>query len=863
MRNTKYCFRILICLLSGLMSAQLTEAQIDTEQYYFLQAVHSGKYLQPASDAKEPGLGFIQTVPTGETIQQFQFLPTENGCYKIIARGTGLAMDIFQSSENNRAPLIQWPYYGTSNQRFKLISLGEGKYFIQAWHSKKYLDVEWAGIQDGAPIIQWEGNGNPNQQFRLIPVTTESSSVETPALSSNYETALRKVRTQITRGVRRVASPGVPGPLILSGQSVFPIVVAEDKNGVQQPVVAAAFFGRGRVVAFGHSGFFGQSDLPIGQTRELIKNAVRWTSNQNQGKIRVGVYGPRNLVDEWRSDQDLSARMIDQSDWTVGLQNFDVIVCSAANISPSELSTLQSFTQRGGGILYAGLGWGWQYLNPGRDLLQDFPGNILFKQAGIVWSSNYAPDPAEGYLIQPEVSPLVNTQIALETFRRYGQDLSPEDKKQAWYAVGQSAGLGIQTAELDSYLASYQKQDDFPGGDFPGSVPGQTPRISASVKIPASALNVRETAWHSTGLYAAPGDIVRVQVDAAMVKKGIKVQIGAHSDELWGKDNWERFPSILRTLPVSEQEIRISNPFGGLIYISTPANLSLSDGMFTFHNVIQSPSFVLGKTSLADWQNTIRYFPAPWAELVTDKVVITVPSEQFRQVKDPVKLGEFWNIVLDLTADLAIQPRNRQRPERIVADKQISAGYMHSGYPIMTHLDAVERMLSLDQLQTAWGLYHELGHNHQHPDWTFDGTVEVTCNLFTLYIREKATNTSPRKAFMDLGNSPAPEVYFEQQKQRRASEKFGQWKGDPFLALAMYLQLQEAFGWEAYFRVFKEYSLLPDSQRPKNDDEKRDQWLVRFSKTVGKNLGPFFDEWGVPVSDGAKAQVAHLQVWMP
>jgi hypothetical protein len=106
-------------------------------------------------------------------------------------------------------------------------------------------------------------------------------------------------------------------------------------------------------------------------------------------------------------------------------------------------------------------------------------------------------------------------------------------------------------------------------------------------------------------------------------------------------------------------------------------------------------------------------------------------------------------------------------------------------------------------------------------------------------------------------------VYYAEQKRIPSSQKFNKWKSDPFLALAMYIQLQEAFGWETYMRVFKEYSQLPASERPKNDDEKRDQWLVRFSKAAGKNLGPFFDEWGVPVSNGAKEQVAHLPVWMP
>ena len=69
------------------------------------------------------------------------------------------------------------------------------------------------------------------------------------------------------------------------------------------------------------------------------------------------------------------------------------------------------------------------------------------------------------------------------------------------------------------------------------------------------------------------------------------------------------------------------------------------------------------------------------------------------------------------------------------------------------------------------------------------------------------------------------------------SEKFGRWKSDPFLALTMYHQLRTAFGWESYKKVFAEYRDLPKNQRPKNDDEERDQWLVRFSLATGKTSG--------------------------
>ena len=96
-----------------------------------------------------------------------------------------------------------------------------------------------------------------------------------------------------------------------------------------------------------------------------------------------------------------------------------------------------------------------------------------------------------------------------------------------------------------------------------------------------------------------------------------------------------------------------------------------------------------------------------------------------------------------------------------------------------------------------------------------------------------------------------------------AGADFNEWKRKPFLALLMYMQVREAFGWDAYKQIFAEYRDLPKDQRPKDDAEKRDQWLVRLSRTVGRNLGPFFETWGVPTSEQARASIADLPVWMP
>ena len=187
---------------------------------------------------------------------------------------------------------------------------------------------------------------------------------------------------------------------------------------------------------------------------------------------------------------------------------------------------------------------------------------------------------------------------------------------------------------------------------------------------------------------------------------------------------------------------------------------------------------------------------------------------------------------------------------------------MHSGYPIMTPLDgSADQALTLAKLLTgSWGHFHELGHNHQSGDWTFDGTVEVTCNLFSLYVCETICGIAPGEGHGAM--KPA-----EKMKRLRtylsSSDKFTRWKSDPFLALTMYDELRAGFGWDTYKKVFAKYRDLPKEQRPKTDDEKRDQWMVRFSQAAGRHLGPFFEAWGVPTSTAARESIKNLPAWMP
>ena len=436
-----------------------------------------------------------------------------------------------------------------------------------------------------------------------------------------------------------------------------------------------------------------------------------------------------------------------------------------------------------------------------------------------------------------------------------------------WPSAEQPVGKADVVTQLASVLFALEHSYTPPDSvrphpaseDFPGPVPADAPRITRSLTIDTSIPR-----WHSTGLYAAPGELVTVTVPAEVAKAvGFGVRVGAHSDRIWRRSEWTRMPEITRYFPISASTTLVANAFGGLIYVDVPEAADIGSVTIEIRGAVAAPLFVLGETDLNAWRDEIRHAPAPWAEIAGRNMIVTTDAREVRDLDDPTAVAEAWDRVLDLSAELAAWPSPaRSGPERFVVDRQISVGYMHAGYPIMAHLDQQANLVNSEHLSSEcnWGFYHEVGHNYQADDWTFDGTVEVNVNLFTLYIYEFLCGIPVDDKRFHGSHQSWPELMALYDFD---DPDFELWKREEFLALIMYAQMQQEFGWDAYREVFATYRALPDAERPKSDDEKRDQWLVRFSRQVGRNLGPFFETWGVPTSQAARDSIADLLVWLP
>ncbi|XP_042072879.1 TRPM8 channel-associated factor homolog [Haplochromis burtoni] len=360
--------------------------------------------------------------------------------------------------------------------------------------------------------------------------------------------------------------------------------------------------------------------------------------------------------------------------------------------------------------------------------------------------------------------------------------------------------------------------------------------------------------WISTGLYLSPGMKTYIAIPPQIVNKDWKIQIGCQTDSLHHHEELKRPPSVHERFPVTSEMIQVWNLWGGLIFLVAPPKTQVKGLEVIVQMAVPAPYYKSGVTTAAQW-SLLRTAPSPWAELEFENIILTVPSDAVRGLERPDELAALWDEIMRAIADLAAKPHKFPRKERFVADVQISAGWMHAGYPIMAHKVSAAELVGVKKGKEMWGPIHELGHNQQRGCWEFPpNTTECTCNLWSVYVHEEV---------LGLHRGQAHGAMTAENRQSRAKdyvaggrkpESWSMW-----VALETYMQLQERFGWDAFKKVFTAYHHMKDI--PKDNKGKMNLYAETFSQTVGMDLTGFFKAWGWPIETATEGKLSTLPPW--
>ncbi|XP_053363856.1 TRPM8 channel-associated factor homolog [Clarias gariepinus] len=651
--------------------------------------------------------------------------------------------------------------------------------------------------------------------------------------------------------------------------------------------IAGAYYGQGRIIVVTHEGYLGRDSLSV-----FLINALRWLDEGRNGVI--GIVPQLHYAHDVLSKSGLNCQV------TGFMKDLSVFVCTSYD--DSQRHQIQEFVAEGGGLMIGGHAWYWAQCNPNRNVMMDCPGNRILNKMGLclmadiinggLYKAQQKNQDGEsdtlpyhfcdlmrrfaGHVIQGQYL----TEHEQQCLQKLRNDCTNYLRMQAYDSVSYTSMVALITDMvkragvpqvcltcpvqnnkdrilLDVGSEVYRVCKD-PDALLPFIISNKPnlPAVSkARIRISADTSECEE--WISTGLYLSPGMKSDVAVPQEIKGKGWQLQIGCQTDCLGEADILKRAPVVHMRFALDSEKLQVWNLWGGLIYLIAPPKSKVNGVEVVVQTAIKAPYYKSGQTSVADWVREIRNAPAPWTELEFENVIITLHSDFIRKLDRPDKVAAVWDSIMKGVAELAAKPAKFPRKERFVADVQISAGYMHAGYPIMIHSTSVPELLNpkATRTQDIWGAIHELGHNQQCSAWEFPPhTTECTCNLWSVYVHEEVLGVNRAKAHPDMTPKKRKNRAKNYAKGGRNLDTWSVWT-----ALETYMQLQDKFGWDAFKKVFAAYQNMKNV--PNNRDGKMNLYAETFSKAVNMNLTSFFKAWGWPIQTSTEETLKKLPKW--
>ncbi|MFD8231465.1 non-reducing end alpha-L-arabinofuranosidase family hydrolase [Streptomyces sp. NPDC059696] len=158
-----------LLLMAAFLGAQpAAAATVDPNASYVLVNRNSGKALDVYNMATGDGARITQWTRNDQSQQQWQFVDSGDGYYRIKSRHSGKVLDIQNRSTANGGAIVQWADQNSTNQQWRLADSSDGYVRLVSRHSNKALEVQGASTADNANIVQYDDWGGANQQWQLV-----------------------------------------------------------------------------------------------------------------------------------------------------------------------------------------------------------------------------------------------------------------------------------------------------------------------------------------------------------------------------------------------------------------------------------------------------------------------------------------------------------------------------------------------------------------------------------------------------------------------------------------------------------------------------------------------------------------------
>jgi len=381
----------------------------------------------------------------------------------------------------------------------------------------------------------------------------------------------------------------------------------------------------------------------------------------------------------------------------------------------------------------------------------------------------------------------------------------------------------------------------------------------------------RQPRRQPTGYYLSAGSVGEVIVPAELVDRGYSILVGAHTADHKDKRDPKRLDRVSTRFEIINETTKVANPLGGGVYIEVPYREALGPKDIQLRGVINSPLYSLrdfDKTTAEEWL-TQRGHPGPWADFVSDKFMMQVPTSWIYAFDEPEELMKKWDLAMDGVSEyMGILPKDRNKEVLYLQpDLHIRHGSYGIGYPQINQLynpndDEIgnsDHWMMQDPTHDHVE-YHELGHAQLIT--IFSGEGEAIVNFPHAYVRNVKFGVDFETAFaesrgaynknytideaainwmvtpnfgnhqpMDKSNTPDDEFRYQQR------------------GYAKYADIVRLYGWGAYTSFNRQEHLDFINNVDASELSQTDSRILRLSVAAGFDLTPLIHFWGVHPTD--------------
>ncbi|MET8150872.1 non-reducing end alpha-L-arabinofuranosidase family hydrolase [Actinoplanes sp. NPDC049668] len=153
-------------------------ATIDTSASYVLVNRNSGKALDVYNLSTADGARITQWARNDQAQQQWQFVDSGGGYYRLRSKHSGKVLDVYNWSTADGGSIVQWADNNAANQQFSVQDI-DGYIQLINRNSGKAIEVQGASTADGGNIVQYADWNGANQQWQLVRVGTTTPTTPT------------------------------------------------------------------------------------------------------------------------------------------------------------------------------------------------------------------------------------------------------------------------------------------------------------------------------------------------------------------------------------------------------------------------------------------------------------------------------------------------------------------------------------------------------------------------------------------------------------------------------------------------------------------------------------------------------------